>query len=104
MQLLNLGMTREEFCARDVKLREQAALEDELTATAATEVALVPSGGFFGERSPVIQQDTPLRPRRVELTDEALDRIESAIERAPTQPLAEPVKPPWEVLAVEDSK
>lgn len=97
-QLLNLGMTREEFMRRDAELWRKAAREDQelaLVAAAAPQAAPVP----MLARQPAIRGLGPRKDAGPRLSADAVDRVERAAEEAPDEP---PALPPWEELAEEE--
>jgi len=97
VQLLNLGMTREEFLAKEAQLVDTVARED-----AEAELVL--------RQSEAIKLSTPMEvevsedERSLALTADAVDRLEAAAAEAPASPVDPNVRPPWEVLEEQEIK
>lgn len=97
VQLLNLGMTREEFLAAEAKVMAKVARED-----AEASLAMVESEAGVLDSPADVDEAPDARP--VALSAEAVRRVEEAAADAPAEPVAPNVRPPWEVLADEEAK
>mmetsp|Transcript_109802 Transcript_109802/g.321519 ORF Transcript_109802/g.321519 Transcript_109802/m.321519 type:complete len:582 (+) Transcript_109802:186-1931(+) len=95
VQLLNLGMTREEFLQKEAQVMASKALEDEQAAS------IVQSEADILHDADV-REDPDERP--VTLSADAVSRLEGAAEDASEEPVNPDVRPPWEVLEEEEAK